>query len=302
MNFKDARYIYAILHAAVKQSIGVHNLTPTIDFNVDPELNSLLGTPVTGDIKQPGIRYNPEYNPFKAEKNNPEATASVFQHRDTHQDWEKIVRSEPDQPGTTPGGQTELPQEQEQPGTFFQIHLRYIACNVRSGLMLIDQHRAHQRILYEYYLQLLTEHQQASQQQLFPQDFHFSTEDMSILKEIKELLAQLGFVLEDHNNNRIVVKGVPENFDGENTRETLERIIEDYKKQHSNPGMNNNIRLANAMASQLSIKQGTTLNNEQMTYLFNNLFACKLPQQAPDGSPILSIIPLEKLEQFLKEK
>jgi DNA mismatch repair protein MutL len=300
VNFKDARYIYAILHAAVKQSIGVHNLTPTIDFNVDPELNTALGMPATGDIKQPGIRYDPDYNPFEPDKSKQTAPSPAYTSGKTQQDWGKIFRPESDQPETKPGEQIELTPSQEQPGTFFQIHLRYIACNVRSGLMLIDQHRAHQRILYEYYMALLAESQQASQQQLFPQDFHFSTEDLTILKDLEKLLRRLGFVFEDFGNNRIVVKGVPENFDSNNIRETLERIIEDYKKQHNSPGMDNTIRLANALASQLSIKQGTALNNEQMVYLFNNLFSCELPQQAPDGSRTLSIIPLEKLEQFLK--
>ena len=300
VNFKDARYIYAILHAAVKQSIGIHNLTPTIDFNVDPQLNTALGMPATGDIKQPGIHYNPDYNPFEPEKSKQSSPAPAFNIKKTHQDWEQIMQPDAAPSDTESGEQTKLATEQEQPGTFFQVHSRYIACNVRSGLMLIDQHRAHQRVLYEYYLEQLTGRRQASQQQLFPQDFHFSTEDLSILKELDDLLKQLGFVLEDFGTNRIVVKGIPENFNSDHLGETLERIIEDYKKQHSSPGMDNTIRLANALASQTSMKQGTILNNEQMTYLFNNLFACKLPEQAPDGSPTLSIIPLEKLEQFLK--
>ncbi len=300
VNFKDARYIYAILHAAVKQSIGVHNLMPTIDFNVDPELNTTLGMPATGDIKQPGIHYNPDYNPFEPDKSKQGIQFPNFNKEKKYQDWQKIFQPETGQAEKEPGEQTELTPSQEQPGTFFQIHLKYIACNVRSGLMLIDQHRAHQRILYEYYMELLAKRQQASQQQLFPQELHFPTEELSILKELEDLLGRLGFVLEDFSNNHVVVKGVPENFGSENIRETLERIIEDYKKQHSHPGMDNTIRLASALASQLSIKQGTALNNEQMTYLFNNLFTCKLPEQAPDGSRTLSIIPLEKLEQFLK--
>jgi len=297
VNFKDARYIYAILHAAVKQSVGVHNLMPAIDFNVDPELNTTLGMPASGDIKQPAIHYNPDYNPFEPDKSKPGAQSPNFKPDREHQDWENIF-----QPETEPDEQTKLTPAQEQPGTFFQIHLKYIACNVHSGLMLIDQHRAHQRILYEYYLELLAERQQASQQQLFPQDFHFPEADLSILKELEDMLGRLGFVFEDFGANRIVVKGIPENFDSDNIRETLERIIEDYKKQHNRPGMDNTIRLASTLASQLSIKQGVALNNEQMTYLFNNLFACKLPQQAPDGSLTLSIIPLEKLEQFLSRQ
>ncbi len=302
VNFKDARYIYAILHAAIKQSIGVHNLIPTIDFNMDPELNTTLGMPASGAIKQPGIHYDPDYNPFEPDKNKQGTPVPDFHHGKTQQSWQKIFQPETGQAEKGPGEQTELIPSQEQPGTFFQIHQKYIACNVRSGLMLIDQRRAHRRILYEYYLALLTDRRQASQQQLFPQDFHFPAEDISILKELKDMLGRLGFVFEDFGANRIVVKGIPENFDSDNIRETLERIIEDDKKQHRQPGMDNNIRLARVLASQQSIKQGTALNNEQMAYLFNNLFTCKLPQQAPDGSLTLSIIPLEKLEQFLNRQ
>ena len=99
----------------------------------------------------------------------------------------------------------------------------------------------------------------------------------------------------------MVAKGVPENFDSSKTRETLERIIEEFKTQRNRPGTDLNIRMARTLASQLAIRQGTVLNNEQMTDLFNKLFLCQLPEQAPDGSLTLSIIPLEKLEQFLRK-
>ncbi len=300
VNFKDAQYIYAIVHAAVKKSIGVHNLTPTIDFTVDPELNTTLGMPASGEIKQPEIHFNPDYNPFKQDGRKPETEDVNFRKKREHQDWEKLFQAKAAQDDSEKEARAEQTLSQEQPGTFFQVHSKYIACNVRSGLMLIDQHRAHQRILYEYYLSLLTNRRQASQQQLFPQDFHFSAEEMSILKEMEELLKHLGFTFDGFGSNRVVIKGIPENFDSSNLRETLERIIEDFKKQHNQPGMDNTIRLSQSLASQLSVKQGTMLNNEQMAYLFNSLFACKLPEQAPDGSRILSIIPLEKLEQFLK--
>ena len=301
VNFKDARYVYAVLASAVKKSIGMHNLTPTIDFSVDPQLNTALGMPPEGVIKQPGIHYDPDYNPFRTEKSRSETTQQTAFRKEQHQDWEQIFRQKEAQPAIEEAGQTELSgMQEEQSGTFFQIHGKYIACNVRSGLMLIDQNRAHQRILYEFFLEQLSGRQQASQQQLFPQDFHFSAGDMSILKDLESQLRQLGFVLESFGANRIVVKGVPENFDSSHVRETLERIIEDFKKKHNQPGMDNNIRLARTMASQIAIKQGIILNNEQMADLFNKLFLCKLPEQAPDGSRTLSIIPIEMLEQFLK--
>jgi DNA mismatch repair protein MutL len=301
VNFKDARYVYGVLHAAVKKSIGIHNLTPTIDFSVDPELNTALGMPAGGEVKQPGVHFNPDYNPFHNDRPvaHPPAHPSF---KKEHQEWEQIFNTTDNQPVTEESVQTALPgMPDDQADTFLQIHKKYIACNVRSGLMLIDQNRAHQRILYEFFLEQLSGKKQASQQQLFPQDFHFSSGDISILKELSPQLNRLGFVLEAFEENRVVVKGVPENFDSNKTGETLERIIEDFKTQRNHPGMELNIRMARSLASHLALRQGTVLNNEQMTDLFNKLFLCELPQQAPDGSLTLSIIPLEKLEQFLRK-
>ncbi len=300
VNFQDARYVYAVLYSTVKKSIGMHNLTPTIDFDVDPELNTALGLPPEGKVNPPQVHYDPDYNPFRRNPPAEKSPAPAF-HKKEQGQWEQLFKNEPDEMQTVETEQTELPgMQQDESGTFFQVHRKYIVCNVRSGLMLIDQNRAHQRILYEFFLEQLTGKQQASQQQLFPLDFHFSSGDISVLKELEGQLRQLGFVMESFGANRLVVKGVPENFDSSKTGETLERIIEDFKTEHTRPGQEINIRLARAMASQLAVKQGTLLNHEQMADLFNKLFLCKLPEQAPDGSLTLSIIPLEKLEQFLK--
>ena len=300
VNFKDARYVYGVLHAAVKKSIGMHNLTPTIDFSVDPELNTALGMPAGGEIKQPGIHYDPEYNPFRSKTTSARPPQQPSFHKE-HQAWEQIFRSEPEPPVQSENTQTELPgMQEEQSGAFLQIHKKYIACNVRSGLMLLDQNRAHQRILYEFFLEQLSGKKQASQQQLFPQEFHFSSGDVSILKELEPQLNRLGFVLEAFEQNKVVIKGVPENFDSSKTGEALERIIEDFKTERNHPGMDRNIRMARSLASQLALRQGTVLNNEQMADLFNKLFRCELPEQAPDGSLTLTIIPLAKLEQFLR--
>ncbi len=301
VNFQDARYVYAVLYSAVKKSIGVHNLTPTIDFDVDPELNTALGLPPEGKVKPPQVHYDPGYNPFRQNHPAGNPPAPSF-HKKGHTEWEQLFKKEPGPSQTSDSGQTELPgMQQEESGTFFQVHRKYIVCNVRSGMMLIDQNRAHQRILYEFFMEKLSRKQQASQQQLFPLEFHFSSKDISILKELKGQLRQLGFVMETFGTNGMVVNGVPENFDSGKTGETLERIIEEFKTEHNRPGQDINIRLSRAMASQLAIKQGTLLNHEQMADLFNKLFLCKLPEQAPDGSLTLSIVPLEKLEQFLRK-
>ncbi|MBN2639864.1 MAG: DNA mismatch repair endonuclease MutL [Bacteroidales bacterium] len=302
INFKDSKYVYAVLHAAVRQSVGIHNLTPTIDFDVDPTVEAALQNPATGIVKQPQISVNPDYNPFRTDQNQSLPT-TYTQSKPSVSDkqWEKLFN----QPEKNVRQETQIQTEQKydeekQPMLFFQVQKKYIACNVRSGLMLIHQQKAHERILYEQFVEQLKGHRPGSQQQLFPFDLHFSAEDTSILSEIKDLLEQMGFDLEPFGKTRFVVKGIPADLQDQNIAESLEKIIEEYKKQSKDMGMDRTIRLAKAMASQLSVKQGITLSSEEMSDLFDRLFACKLPEQAPDGSKIIGIVTSETLESFLR--
>jgi len=303
VNFKDARYVYAVLHAAVKQSVGMHNLTPTIDFDVEPGIEMAFQHPAGAEIRPLEIKVNPDYNPFKKET---KSQLSMGFHQNIHnkQDWEKFFQENNEETNTTTdtsGKQKQLWEEEHQPTIFFQIHQRFIACNVRSGLLLIDQQKAHERVLYEQYLKLLAGGQQASQQQLFPHDIYFSPEDVSILVDLKELLHQLGYVLESFGPNRFVVNGIPADVSGHDIQANLELLIEDYKKYSKEPGKDKKIRLARAMAAQMSVKSGTSLNNEEMADLFNRLFQCQLPDTAPDGAKTLGIIRLEEISAFMKQ-
>jgi len=302
VNFKDARYVYAVLHAAVKQAVGVHNLTPTIDFDVDPGIEMAFQTQAGKSFKQPEIKINPDYNPFTREKAAGHSQGFPTTPK-VHQDWEKFFQD--DTTSHSPSEESSHKQEQlwtaeEQPTAFFQIHQHFIACNVRSGLMLIDQQKAYERILFEDYLNLLSGRQQASQQQLFPHDLHFSPEDVSILNELKDLLLQLGYMLENFGSNRFVVKGIPADVSEQDVQANLELLIEDYKKFSKKPGKDKDIRLARAMAAQMSVKRGTSLSNEEMANLFDRLFGCQLPETAPDGTKTISMIRLAELEAFMK--
>lgn len=300
VNFKDARYVYAVLHAAVKQSVGMHNLTPTLDFNIDPGIDLAFQTAPDAEIKAPQIHVDPDYNPFQTHRNTDPAQG--FHSKNTqHQNWEAFFKEtgqEAEQLAPSAGSQ-DLDSE-HQPTAFFQIHNRFIACNVRSGMMVIDQQKAHERILYEHFLNLLSGKQQASQQQLFPHELYFSQEDLSIVNEIKPLLTRLGYLMEEFGPNRMVVKGVPAGVDEQNVQANLERIIEDYKKFSKTPGKSKDIKLARAMAVQMSVKAGTKLSNEEMADLFDRLFACSMPDTAPDGIKTIGIIGLDELANFMK--
>lgn len=306
VNFKDARYIYAILHAATRQSIGKHNLTPTIDFDLDPTIEAAFSQPPTGEIRQPQITINPDYNPF--EKPNFDQPSSFnFGKPKPDKNWEELYSGLKDQMAEIEDTEEEVEpqqsidiQEARNNTVFFQSHNKYIVTSVRSGLMLIHQQRAHERILYEKFLTQISSRSSASQQQLFPQNINCTPDDAHILKELREDLKSLGFLFEDFGQNSFVVNGVPVDMKESEVEPTLEQIIENFKKESSTLDFDKNIILARTMASNLSLKSGVRLSTEEMANIFNNLFACAIPDKSPNGKGVVSIVKLDEIEKLLK--
>ena len=302
VNFQDARYIYAVLQSAVKQSIGKHSLTPTIDFDVDPAIDAMFNTP-TREVEQPQININPEYNPFNE---NPRQNQSTYKPQAAKGDknWETLYQ--------TPSGQSDedqglIPEQESETNKiddtkFFQVHNRYIITNVRSGLMLIDQQKAHERILYEQFLQELENKIPVSQQQLFPITIQMPAADAEIIRALKEPLNKLGFAFDTIGNNGFVFQGIPEGVKESELEGVLEKIIEVEKKKTGNLNTDINTGLARSLAKRVSVKAGTKLSVLEMDTIFNNLFSCNMPEVAPDGSNIVTIIPLSDVEKLLKEK
>jgi len=303
VNFKDAKYVYAVLQAAVKQSVGRYNLTPTIDFDVDPTIESAFQNPAKGIVKQPDIKINPGYNPFETDNNFSYRKNNQFKRDKSVRNWEKLFTRVPEK--NKEASAIQVPngihnQPEHTPESFFQIQRKFIVCNVRSGMMLIHQQKAHERILYEKFLKQMEGKVQPSQQQLFPVEIHFSPEDTSIVTELSDFLKTMGFMFETDSTNRFIVKGIPADLKDDNIQLSLEKIIEDYKKQSTELGKDKAIRLAKAMATRFSIRPGESLTKEEMADLFDRLFACQFPEQAPDGTKIVAIVTNETLEGFLR--
>ncbi len=304
VNFKDSRYIYAILHAAAKQSIGKHTLTPTIDFDVDPTVESALGSLPGKEIKQPGITVDPDYNPFANSPNHDYSKG--FLKPKVDQNWDQLyaglknqAADKEDPPQKHEQKKIEV-EEKQATSQFFQLHNKYIVSSVRSGLILVNQQRAHERILYEQYLERISRQAKASQQQLFPINMSFSHSDAQIIKELENELASLGFDMEEFGQNSFVINGLPVGMSESDTKATLESIIENYKKESSSLSFDKNIILARAMASNLSIKPGIRLEQEEMEDLFNNLFACAVPEKSPGGKDVLTILTIEEIDKLIR--
>lgn len=297
VNFRDARYVYEVLRAAVKKSIGRHSLTPTIDFDVDPAIEEVLSKPPKEGVSQPAVTIDPEYNPFKQPANKP----GSYRPHTSGQDWEKLYRPEgqekPQEPETSSTGKA----DRVAAGRFFQVHSRYIITNVRSGLMIIDQQKAHERVLYEQYLKQLTGKNQASQQSLFPHNLHFSPGDAEIIRSLISDLEKLGFLIEGFGTNGFVVNGIPADLKEGDIETALEKIIENHKQQAKDINYDKKVNLARSMAANTSVKEGTRLSDTEMADIFDRLFACEVPEVAPDGRSIVMILALSDIEKLMKK-
>lgn len=306
INFRDAKYVYAVMQAAVKQSIGQYSLTPTIDFDVDPSVEFALGNLPKEGVQQPKIQIDPEFNPFKQPL--PEGSRNESSFKKENQNWKEVYKhhlpaddtiEKEEEAGNTSDLDLNLEEEKSK---FFQIQNTYIASNVRSGLMVIDQHKAHERILYEYYLKKLKETSNGSQQMLFPQNIRLSPGDAEIIRELKDDLLKLGYMLEPLGKNGFVINGIPADLEENNSVEVLERIIENHKKHLKDINYDKSVNLARSMAVNLAVKPGTKLQEREMAELFDSLFACNAPETALDGKKTIAIIPFNDFEHYLKEK
>ena len=241
------------------------------------------------------MKYNPFYNPFKekAPKN-----------------WEQLYDNLPQQPQQPDlSQQSQPPQEPatEEPSLFefsdfspshYQYKGRFIMTAVKSGLMIIDQHRAHIRILYENYLKQMEGHTSASQKVLFPEVVHISVADELTLRKILPEMQAIGFDLADLGGGDYAINGVPAGLDGMNCVSLVESLITATIEQGRFSTDDINHSLALNLARNAAIPQGQVMNNDEMEALINNLFACKNVNYTPDGRSILTILKQQDIDRL----
>ncbi len=311
VNFQDDKLIYSILRATLKQSLGKFSITPTLDFDIEGSMK-FPDFPKNKVVKDPSIKPNPDYNPFETGKKQIYDLTIDNRQRSNKDNWEKLFVSDEKNsqkklideiPDKNINGQKLIEPEWEQEELeqrtekIFQIHNRYILTNIKSGLIIINQQRAHERILYERYLNMLNTKKGVSQQELFPQSISFSPGDAEIIDEIKEDLQILGFNINKLGKNTFVINGTPADLPEKNISNVLEKIFENYKNNLLNLNLDKKINLARSMASNMSIRSGKVLMKEEMKALVDELFACKVPDISPGGKPIIQIISVEDLDK-----
>jgi len=180
-----------------------------------------------------------------------------------------------------------------------QLHNRYIVSQIKSGLMVIDQQMAHERILYERFLVHLDDRKGASQQSLFPQTITLNANDFELAKSLLDDIKSLGFDVREFGKNTLVVEGVPVDLGSSSINETqlFEQLIEGFKNTQQELKLSKRDRLARSLAKNSAIKAGTALAQEEMNTLIDELFACKTPNFSVSGKPVIQTITLAELDK-----
>ena len=303
IKYLDEKSIYAILKSAVKRSIGRYNIAPTLDFDQETGFSNMITHKAVEDIVPPSINFNPDFNPFTSDSSSVSGYSSSPRNYDAKpsaKNWGSLyeITDQPIVEQTSiyaeDSNEIETPKKQ-----YMQLHNRYIVSQIKSGLMVIDQQMAHERILYERFLVHLDDRKGASQQSLFPQTITLNANDFELAKSLLDDIKSLGFDVREFGKNTLVVEGVPVDLGSSNINETqlFEQLIEGFKNTQQELKLSKRDRLARSLAKNSAIKAGTALAQEEMNTLIDELFACKTPNFSVSGKPVIQTITLAELDK-----
>ncbi|PWA07498.1 DNA mismatch repair endonuclease MutL [Flavobacterium psychrotolerans] len=323
IKFDDEQALYAILRSAVKHSLGQFNVAPVLDFDRDANLD----TPYhykNLEGATPTIQVDGNYNPFSEDVPNkgpksdyygnrkPDANSEGYRYEPVKQtaSWESLyVGLKHDTDTITENGGFHFESEEATASLFnendvekavnktYQIHKKYIVNPIKSGMVIVDQQRAHQRVLYEQFLTNMTLHHASSQQLLFPLHLYFSTSEMELIAELQLALVNTGFVFEETNDDSVVISGLPVNIAESEVPKVLEQLLSDLQDGIPESSFSQNDTIAKSMAKSLSIKTGTYLTEKEQENLVNGLFACKEPNVSPFQKPTFITMRVEDLDK-----
>ena len=292
IKFDDERAVYAVVLSAVRQSIGTHNLTPAIDFDEDVNIISKL----TNASSQSKEVYFEERFSTSLKHSNLESWEKIFDDEKTLTPTSRPLNP----PSQTLRFESSLNQGEDvqEEKVCFQLHSKYIVKQVKSGMMIVDQQAAHERILFEKFILQLKNRSAQSQQSLFPQTITFNAADFALVMEMQQEIEALGFRIEVFGKNTVLVNGVPGNISSRNERDLFEGLIEQFKINQSELSVPLGENLARALAKRASIKTGQVLIREEMKALIDQLFVCSSPNYSPDGRPTFFIFDMSKIESY----
>lgn len=310
IKFENEQAIWQIIVAAVKESLGRFNAVPTIDFDTEGAPDIPVFESETAYSETPAVQTNSDFNPFKA-------PAGKSNYKREPIDWEQLYDKSkaeviPSSSNDLIGlEETDVLEDtsllgsaandmMEKSTLHYQYKGKYILTSVKSGLMIIDQHRAHVRILYDRYRKQMSEHNGASQGLLFPEMIQIPASEAVLLEQLMPDLEALGFDLSVLGNGTFSVNAIPSGTEGMNPVDMVTDIVHSAQEKGGQAEENLQYCIALSLARNSAIVQGQVLSNEEMENLVDNLFVCKNPNYTPDGKIIVAILEQEDFEQLFK--
>ena len=304
IKFDDEHALYAILRSSIKHSLGQFNVAPVLDFDRD----SNLDTPYNykdQEAATPTIQIDGNFNPFSDATPNKHFSSS--RKTENTANWESLyvglkhdaeeinnVEFESDEVTGSLFNENEIEQASNK---MYQIHKKYIVNPIKSGMVIIDQNRAHQRVLYEQFLTNMTVHQASSQQLLFPLNLFFSKSEMKLISELQLSLVNTGFVFDASNEDHLVITGLPVNVTESEVSSVLEQLLSDLSDGIPDSSFSQNDSIAKSMAKSLAVKTGAYLTEKEQENLVNGLFACKDPNVSPFQKPTFITMRVEDIDK-----
>lgn len=315
IKFENEQAIWQILLAAVKEAVGRFNDIPSIDFDTEGKPDIPVFDPHSG-TKAPKVEINPSFNPFKqtAQPQNPsvpegweelysglDGNAEIRQSKLFEQDDLDVNTTPTDESLIISSASTASTNEsmiEEKSPSHYQYKGSYIMTAVKSGLMIIDQHRAHIRILFEEYLRQLSSHKAHSQKVLFPEVVQFTVSDKLIIDRILPEMAEMGFQLDSLGGDSYAVNGVPAGIEGLNAVSLIQDMVASAAESGASVKEDIDRTLALSLARNAAIPQGQVLTNSEMDNLVNELFTCENVNYTPSGEPIIAVMKQHDIEHL----
>lgn len=310
IKFENEQAIWQILMAAIKEALGKFNDIPSIDFDTEGKPDIPVFNP-SKNINAPTVGFNPTYNPFKETKNSRPTTASQSHWEELYKglseevstDIEKSssIQTEPYEQDIFNSTETSktIATEERSPA-HYQYKGCYIMTAVKSGLMIIDQHRAHVRILYEQYLKQTEDHTIHTQKMLFPEIVNLPINNEAVLQKILDEMEAIGFELSNMGGGSYAINGVPTGIEGLNISKLVSDMVASTLEGENSLKEEIDKTLALSLAQNAAIPHGQVLSNEEMENIVNQLFACTNVNYSPNGKPILTILKQSDIERMLQ--
>jgi DNA mismatch repair protein MutL len=307
VKFQDEQSLYAILRSAVKHSLGQFNIAPILDFESDPGLD----TPYhfkNQEAKIPGISVDRNFNPFQ---NQAQEKTKSYSKSMAGPAWQALYEGIPEQDDLSAdrtewviesdSGQEALfnTSESEMTGvmSLFQVDKKYIVTRVKSGILVIDQNRAHQRIVYEKLLTSISQKQPDSQVLLFPVQVTFGPPEILILESILDELHAMGFAFTIKEEGEVSITALPALIPAQDAKDILDEIMDGWLQHEGAGDLSPVDRLAKTLCRSMAVKNGILLDNASQQGLVHDLFACKEPDLSPFNKPIHVRLSVEDLDK-----